>query len=81
VFFVISAEAGGPREAGLLTGVGYSSIVVGLLVGPPVFGSLLERADSYATAWIAFAMLSALVTVTMLAAGRTIDGARHRFPL
>lgn len=81
VFFVISAEAGGPREAGLLTGVGYSSIVVGLLVGPPVFGLLLERADSYAAAWTAFAMLSALVTLTMLAAGRTIDGTRHRHPL
>lgn len=81
VFFVISAETGGPREAGLLTGVGYSSIVVGLLIGPPVFGLLLERTDSYAAAWIAFATLSALVTVTMLAAGRRIDGARHRFPL
>ena len=38
VFFVISAEAGGPRQAGLLSGVAYASIVVGLLVGPPAFG-------------------------------------------
>jgi MFS family permease len=75
VFFVISAEAGGPRQAGLLSGVAYASIVVGLLVGPPVFGLLLEGADSYATAWTAFAALSALVTITMLTAGPMINRA------
>ena len=73
VFFVISAEAGGPRQAGLLTGVAYASIVVGLLVGPPAFGLLLEGSDSYAAAWTAFAALSALVTITMLSAGPMIN--------
>lgn len=73
VFFVISAEAGGPRQAGLLSGVAYASIVVGLLVGPPIFGLLLESSDSYATAWTAFAGLSALVTMTMLTAGPMIN--------
>ncbi len=73
VFFVISAEAGGPRQAGLLSGVAYASIVVGLLVGPPAFGLLLEGSDSYKTAWTAFAALSALVTITMLSAGPMIN--------
>jgi MFS family permease len=73
VFFVISAEAGGPRQAGLLSGVAYASIVVGLLVGPPAFGLLLEGSDSYATAWTAFAALSGLVTITMLIAGPMIN--------
>ena len=73
VFFVISAEAGGPRQAGLLTGVAYASIVVGLLVGPPAFGLLLEGSDSYAAAWATFAALSALVTITMLSAGPMIN--------
>jgi len=73
VFFVISAEAGGPRQAGLLSGVAYASIVVGLLVGPPAFGLLLEGSDSYATAWTVFAALSALVTITMLTAGPMIN--------
>lgn len=48
IFFVISAEAGGPTQAGLLSGVAFASIVAGLLVGPSVFGLLLERWDSYA---------------------------------
>ena len=72
VFFVISAEAGGPSQAGLLTGVAYASIVVGLLVGPPAFGLLLETFDSYAVAWAAFAVLSAIVAGTMFATARMI---------
>jgi MFS family permease len=73
VFFVISAEAGGPRHAGLLSGVAFAAIVLGLLVGPPTFGLLLEGWDAYGVAWAAFAALSAVVAVTMLAAGRRID--------
>jgi len=78
IFFVISAEVGGPRQAGLLSGVAFASIVVGLLVGPSVFGLLLESWDSYAVPWAAFAALSALVTVTMLLAGAAIDRERGR---
>ncbi|HUF56726.1 MAG TPA: MFS transporter [Thermohalobaculum sp.] len=73
VYFVISVEAGGPRQAGLLSGVAFASIVLGLLVGPPVFGLLLERWDSYAAPWAFFATLAALVTATALAAGPAID--------
>jgi MFS family permease len=73
IFFVISAEAGGPRQAGLLSGVAFASIVLGLLIGPPVFGLLLEGFDSYAGAWAVFAALSALVTTVTLLAGPAID--------
>jgi MFS transporter, ACS family, aldohexuronate transporter len=73
IFFVISAEAGGPRQAGLLSGVAFAAIVLGLLVGPPVFGLLLEASNSYAVAWAVFAALSALVAVVSLAAGAAID--------
>jgi MFS family permease len=76
VFFVISAEIGGSRQAGLLSGVAFASIVLGLLVGPSAFGLLLEAWDSYAVAWAAFAALGALVTATMLAAGPAIDRER-----
>jgi len=79
IFFVISAEAGGPRQAGLLSGVAFASIVLGLLVGPPVFGLLLEASNSYAVAWAVFAALSALVAIISLAAGPSIDReSRHR---
>lgn len=73
IFFVISVEAGGRDQAGLLSGVAFASIVLGLLVGPPIFGLLLEGFDSYAVAWAVFAALSGLVAIVSLAAGPAID--------
>ncbi|HEU5194180.1 MAG TPA: MFS transporter, partial [Methylomirabilota bacterium] len=73
IFFVISAELGGPRQAGLLSGMAFASIVVGLLIGPSVFGLLLVSADSYRASWAAFAVIAALVTLAALLAGPAID--------
>jgi len=81
IYFVISAEAGGQGEAGLLSGVAFASIVVGLLLGPPAFGLLLERADSYAAPWAVFAGLTLLVTAAALAAGPAVDRQRRYAPL
>ncbi len=78
IFFVISAEAGGRGQAGLLSGVAFASIVLGLLVGPPIFGLLLEAFDSYAVAWAVFAALSGLVALVSLLAGPAIDRESHR---
>jgi len=81
IYFVISAEAGGQGEAGLLSGVAFASIVVGLLLGPPAFGLLLERADSYAAPWAVFAGLTLLVTAAALAAGPAVDRQRRYAPV
>jgi MFS family permease len=83
IFFVISAEAGGRGQAGLLSGVAFTAIVLGLLAGPPVFGLLIESTDSYAVAWAVFAALSGLVALVCLAAGPAIDresGVRSYIP-
>jgi MFS transporter, ACS family, hexuronate transporter len=76
IFFVISAELGGSRIAGLLSGMAFASIVVGLLVGPATFGLLLVRWDLYAAPWAAFAALSAIAAAATLAIGPAI--ARER---
>jgi len=73
IFFVISVEAGGRDQAGLLSGVAFASIVLGLLVGPPIFGLLLEGFDSYAVSWAVFAVLSGVVAIISLLAGPAID--------
>jgi ACS family hexuronate transporter-like MFS transporter len=78
IFFVISAEVGGPRQAGLLSGMAFASIVLGLLIGPTVFGLLLVGADSYRVAWAAFAAIATLVTLAALLAGPAIDRASAR---
>jgi len=76
IFFVMSAELGGARSAGLLSGMAFASIVLGLLVGPAAFGLLLVRWDSYAVPWAAFASLSALVTIATILVGPAIDRER-----
>ena len=77
IFFVISAELGGSRMAGLLSGMAFASIVIGLLVGPATFGILLVRWDSYAAPWAAFAALSAIAACAALAIGPAIERARR----
>jgi len=77
VFFTISAEVGGRPAAGLLSGVAFAAIVVGLLVGPATFGVLLVRWNSYAVPWAVFAALAILVTAATVVAGPAIDRERE----
>ncbi len=77
IFFIVSAEVGGRRAAGLLSGVAFTAIVVGLLVGPATFGLLLVRWNSYAVPWAVFAGLAALVTTATVVAGPAIDRERE----
>ena len=72
IYFIISAEAGGTARAGLLSGVSFAAIVVGLLTGAPIFGGVLEAFDSYAAAWTALATLSTAVAVVVALSGAAI---------
>lgn len=65
IYFIISAEAGGSTQSGLLSGVSFAAIVVGLLTGAPIFGLVLQAFDSYRAAWAVFAAFSALVAVVV----------------
>jgi len=72
IYFIISAEAGGAGRSGLLSGVSFAAIVVGLLSGAPLFGTILQLFDSYAAAWAVFAALSAVVAVVVAVFGAAI---------
>ena len=67
IYFIISAEAGGSTQSGLLSGVSFAAIVVGLLTGAPIFGLVLQAFDSYRAAWLVFASFSALVALVVAA--------------
>lgn len=68
IYFIVSAEAGSHRAAGLPSGVDVAAIVVGLLVGPTVFGAPLDRSDSSAVPWALFALLATVVTAAVVVA-------------
>lgn len=72
VYFIASAEAGGPRRSGLLSGVAFGVIVLGLLTGAPLFGAVLVSRDSYGAAWAVFAALAGVIALVMALAGEAI---------
>jgi len=72
LYMVLSAEVGGPDQVGLMTGVGVAFILAGILLGGPLFGFTLEKADSYRVAWTLFALLSAIIGGTLWAASPAI---------
>jgi MFS family permease len=65
LYFTLVAEIGGARYAGLLTGVAVAFAWSGVLVGPPVFGVLLEATGSYRWPWLTLAAVALVVAATL----------------
>jgi MFS family permease len=65
LYFALVAEIGGPRHAGLLTGVATVFAWGGVLIGPPMFGFLLEATDGYAWPWLILAVITFLVALVL----------------
>jgi MFS family permease len=58
LYFALVAEIGGPRYAGILTGVAVAFSWSGVLVGPLAFGLVLDAADSYAVPWLVLVVVA-----------------------
>jgi predicted MFS family arabinose efflux permease len=65
LFFALMAEVGGARSAGLMTGLGVIFAWGGVLLGPPLFGALVEASDSYRPGWLVLAALSLTVAAVL----------------
>ena len=65
LYLALAAEVGGPRHAGLLTGVAVGAAWSGVLVGPPLFGALLQATGDYHWPWIALAAVSTLAAAAL----------------
>ena len=50
----------------------FGAIVVGIVLGAPLFGVVLQASDSYRAAWGVFAALAVLVAMIMALAGAAI---------
>jgi MFS transporter, ACS family, hexuronate transporter len=64
----LMAELAGPRSAGTAVGLGLAVSSVGVTLGPPVFGWLVELTGSYRGPWIGLAvtMLGALLLLAFV---------------
>lgn len=55
LYLALVAEVGGARYTGLLTGVAVAFAWTGVLVGPPIFGLILDATGSYRLPWLLLA--------------------------
>jgi cyanate permease len=58
-------EIGGPRYAGLLTGAATACSWSGTLIGPPIFGVLLEVTGAYTLPWLVLTAVAGAVVITL----------------
>src|SRR5690242_17146549 len=65
LYFALVAEIGGARYAGLLTGVAVAFAWSGVLIGPPIFGLLVDRTGSYAWPWLGLGAVGLGVAATL----------------
>ena len=65
LYLALAAEVGGPRHAGLLTGVAVGAAWSGVLVGPPLFGGLLQATGSYHWPWLALAAVAVVAAAAL----------------
>jgi ACS family hexuronate transporter-like MFS transporter len=66
VSMIFVAELGGKALAGTAAGVFATIAYLGIIVGPPVFGYIVDKTGSYSLAWFVFAIASALATGILL---------------
>ena len=65
LYFALVAEIGGSRHAGLLTGVATACSWSGTLIGPPIFGLVLEATGGYAASWLVLTAVGLAVVLTL----------------
>jgi sugar phosphate permease len=65
LYFALVAEVGGARYAGLLTGVAVTFAWSGVLVGPPLFGLMLDATGGYTLPWLLLASVTLVVALTL----------------
>jgi len=65
LYFALVAEIGGPRHAGVLTGLSVIFSWSGVLVGPPLFGVIVQMTDSYVAPWLVLAGIGLVVAAVL----------------
>jgi sugar phosphate permease len=66
LFGTTAGEIGGHRNAGFAAGVASSTVNVGIVAGPPLFGATVDATGSYGLAWTLLAAAAAVTAVCFL---------------
>jgi sugar phosphate permease len=59
------AELAGSSLAGMATGVSLSIGLVGVLLGPPLFGYIIDKTSSYLNAWLFFFVMMVITSILL----------------
>ena len=62
VSIIFVAELAGKEMAGTASGVFATIAYMGIIIGPPAFGHIVDTTGSYGAAWLVFGIASALAT-------------------
>jgi sugar phosphate permease len=67
-------EFAGTELTGIATGFNFSIVLIGSIAGPPVFGFIVDKTNSYTIAWLAMAgcLLIAILLLSMIRETRRI---------
>ena len=67
LFGTLAGETAGPAAAGAAAGVTAAIDNVGIFIGPPLFGWIVDRTGSYAPAWWAMVVAAAAAAILLCA--------------
>ena len=56
LYATIAGELGGKELAGVATGVSSAILIIGVIIGPPLFGYIVDRTESFQIAWSVMAV-------------------------
>lgn len=65
LYLALVAEVGGRKYAGFLTGIAVAFAWSGVLVGPPIFGLILDATGSYRLPWLLLSTEALLVAAAL----------------
>ena len=60
LYATMAGELGGREVAGAAAGAASAVIMVGVMLGPPLFGFIIDSTGSYQVAWLAMALAAAI---------------------
>jgi ACS family hexuronate transporter-like MFS transporter len=65
LYGTMAGELGGKKQAGLAAGLCSAVVNLGIVVGPPAFGYLVDATGSYRASWIFMAICASVSVVTV----------------